>query len=74
VYFRLGRLNEARHHLEEAARIMPEDATILEHLGDLYVALPIPDKAREIYRRALAMDDDNVEGLRRKLARLETGS
>ena len=33
-----------------------------------------PDKAREIYRRALAMDDDNVEGLRRKLARLETGS
>ena len=53
---------------------MPEDATILEHLGDLYVALEIPDKARETYRRALAMDDDNVEGLRRKLARLETGS
>jgi tetratricopeptide (TPR) repeat protein len=74
AYFRLGRLNEARHHLEEAARLMPEDATILEHLGDLYVALQIPDKAREIYRRALAMDDDNVEGLRRKLARLETGS
>jgi Flp pilus assembly protein TadD len=74
VYFRLGRLNEARHHLEEAARLVPEDATILEHLGDLYVALQIPDKARELYRRALAMDDDNVEGLRRKLARLETGS
>jgi tetratricopeptide (TPR) repeat protein len=74
VYFRLRRLSEARHHLEEAARLMPEDATILEHLGDLYVALEIPDKAREIYRRALAMDDDNVEGLRRKLARLETGS
>jgi tetratricopeptide (TPR) repeat protein len=74
VYFRLGRLSEARHHLEEAARLVPEDATVLEHLGDLYVALEIPDKAREIYRRALAMDDDNVEGLRRKLARLETGS
>jgi Flp pilus assembly protein TadD len=74
VYYRLGRLNEARHHLEEAARLMPEDATILEHLGDLYVALEIPDKARELYRRALAIDDDNVEGLRRKLARLETGS
>ena len=74
AYFRLGRLSEARHHLEEAARLIPEDATILEHLGDLYVALEIPDKARELYRRALAMDDDNVEGLRRKLARLETGS
>jgi tetratricopeptide (TPR) repeat protein len=74
AYFRLGRLPEARHHLEEAARLVPEDATILEHLGDLYVALEIPEKAREIYRRALAMDDENVEGLRRKLARLETGS
>jgi tetratricopeptide (TPR) repeat protein len=73
VYYRLGRLPEARHHLEEAARLLPDDATILEHLGDLYVALEIPEKAREIYRRALAMDDENVEGLRRKLARLETG-
>ncbi|HVR29442.1 MAG TPA: tetratricopeptide repeat protein [Thermoanaerobaculia bacterium] len=73
VYYRLGRLSEARHHLEEAARLLPEDATILEHLGDLYVALDIPEKARELYRRALAMDDENVEGLRRKLARLETG-
>ena len=74
AYYRLGRLPEARHHLEEAARLLPEDATILEHLGDLYVALEIPEKAREIYRRALDMDDENVEGLRRKLARLETGS
>jgi tetratricopeptide (TPR) repeat protein len=74
VYYRMGRYSEARHHLEEAARLMPDDATVLEHLGDLYVALEIPDKAREIYRRALAKDDDNVEGLRRKLARLETGS
>jgi tetratricopeptide (TPR) repeat protein len=73
VYFRLGRLTEARRHLEEAARLLPEDATILEHLGDLYVALEIPEKAREIYRRALAKDDENVEGLKRKLARLETG-
>jgi Flp pilus assembly protein TadD len=74
VYYRLGRLSEARHHLEEAARLVPEDATILEHLGDLYVALEIPEKARELYRRALAIDDENVEGLRRKLARLETGN
>jgi tetratricopeptide (TPR) repeat protein len=74
VYYRLGRFTEARRHLEEAARLLPEDATILEHLGDLYVALEIPEKAREIYRRALAMDDENVEGLKRKLARLETGS
>jgi len=74
VYYQLKRYNEARHHLEEAARLMPADATILEHLGDLYVALEIPDKARETYRRALAIDDENVEGLKRKLARLETGS
>jgi tetratricopeptide (TPR) repeat protein len=74
AFYRLGRLPEAQRHLEEAARLLPDDATILEHLGDLYVALEIPEKAREIYRRALAKDDENVEGLRRKLARLETGS
>ncbi len=52
VYFRLGRLSEARHHLEEAARLVPEDATILEHLGDLYVALEIPGQgARDLPAR-----------------------
>ena len=55
------------------AKLMSDDATILEHLGDVYVALDIPQKAKELYTRALAIDDENVEGIRRKLARLRVG-
>ena len=71
--FKMGRYAEARELLEKAAKLMSEDATILEHLGDVYVALDIPQKAKELYTRALAIDDENVEGIRRKLARLRVG-
>lgn len=73
VYYQLGRYDKARRYLERAARLLPEDAVILEHLGDLYVALDIPEKARELYQKALAISDENVEGVRRKLAQLEVG-
>ncbi|MDX1385273.1 MAG: tetratricopeptide repeat protein, partial [Thermoanaerobaculia bacterium] len=73
VYYQLGRYDEARQQLERAAELLPEDATILEHLGDVYVQLELPDKARELYQRAAARNEENVEGVRRKLAQLGTG-
>ena len=72
VYFRLARYEEARAPLESAGKLVPEDATILEHMGDLYLALEKPEKARELYRRAVAADDaENVEDVRQKLEGLE---
>ncbi len=74
AYFQLGRYEEARGHLEWAARLVPDDATILEHLGDLYVALKDVERAKVSYQQALALGDadlDDADALRRKLETLE---
>jgi tetratricopeptide (TPR) repeat protein len=53
VLFRRGELRRAVEVLEQADRRAGPDATILEHLGDVYRALgQLPDAARA-YRRAL---------------------
>lgn len=53
AYYRLGRFQDARPHLEWAVRLEPDDATVHEHLGDLYVALGERGLARSSYDRAL---------------------
>lgn len=69
--FRLGEFEEARRHLERANQLVPEDSTILEHLGDVYVALGDSHRAREAYESALAINnDENAEAVRRKLSEL----
>ncbi len=77
AYFQLGRYQEARDHLEWAARLVPDDPTILEHLGDLYVALKDVERARASYKQALDLGsggesgDEAADSLRRKLKTLE---
>ena len=51
--FRLGKFAEASAVLERAARLLPSDSTVLEHLGDALLALGARDRARDAYRRAL---------------------
>ncbi len=55
VYFRLGRLKEARKELEKANHLSPDDPAILEHLGDVYLALGRSGDALHAYRRALEL-------------------
>jgi tetratricopeptide (TPR) repeat protein len=70
AFYRLGRLAEARLHLERAARLTGGDAVVLEHLGDVYNALQLKQLAAEQYRASLAADPGNarvrakLEGLR----------
>ncbi len=73
AYFQLGRYEEAREHLEWAARLVPDDATILEHLGDLYVALEDIERAKASYQQALDLGGggEETDDLRRKLKTLE---
>ncbi len=77
AYFQLGRYQEARGHLEWAARLTPGDATILEHLGDLYAALKDVERARASYQQALDLGGgDDLDGeagdtLRHKLRTLD---
>ena len=53
VYVKLGRLDDARDPLERAAREFPNDATVLEHLGDYYDRTGDAARAKTYWRRAL---------------------
>ena len=70
AYFQLGRYGEARGHLEWAARLVPDDATIFEHLGDLYVAIEEIERARASYQQAVDLGGENLDQLRQKLQTL----
>ena len=59
VYFRLGRLEEARTRLERAVTLTGGDPVVHEHLGDVYKSLHFMDLAREQYRLSLAGDGSN---------------
>ncbi len=71
AYFRLGRYEQARQHLEWAARLIPSDATIFEHLGDLYLELDQRHRARDFYQQAVQLSGENLDSVRRKLEDLE---
>jgi len=71
VYFKLGNLELAEKHLTEAARLVPSDPTVNEHLGDLYRAQGDLARAEAAYRKALegeADEEGQPERLREKLA------
>jgi tetratricopeptide (TPR) repeat protein len=73
VYFRLGRLELAEKNLTEAARLTPNDVTVNEHLGDLYLAINERDKAAAAFRKALAGESEEEgqpERIRGKLQSL----
>jgi Flp pilus assembly protein TadD len=69
VLFRMGRFSEACDPLERAVREFPRDATILEHLGDLYERLGEQEKARTAWRRAMENGAADAEALNAKIAR-----
>lgn len=75
--FQLGLLDEAQKYLERAARLLPGDATVFEHLGDLYRERGNHPAARRAYQRALEVEGEgeaeNVAALERKLAALPQG-
>ncbi len=70
VRFRLKEYPTARTLLERAARLMPRDASVQEHLGDLYRSTGETALAREAYRRALALESDNALEVKKKLSEL----
>lgn len=61
VHYRLGNLELARRHLEEAAKRAeePVPAEILAHLGEVLWELGERDSARQVWRRGLASDENN---------------
>lgn len=69
VYFKQGKLEQAREKLEQAASIV-EDAVIFDHTADAYLALGEEEKAREVWRKALKLesaDEEIKEKIRAKI-------
>lgn len=66
VLFKLHQPKEALGYILKACDLLEEpDPTVFDHLGDIYAALQQPDKAREAWRKALALEPN--EGIRKKL-------
>ena len=66
VYYRMGKLQDAKRELERAVKLVPDDAVLLEHLGIVYKALNDRKKATEVVRKGLEnapkSDDKEVGG------------
>jgi len=66
VLFKLNRPKEALDYLLQAVALNGEpDATLYDHLGDIYSALHETDKAHEAWRKSLAVEASEV--VRKKL-------
>jgi tetratricopeptide (TPR) repeat protein len=61
AYFKRGDLREAEKYLGAAAAQLPENAEVLDHLGDLYARQGRWDNAIDAWNRALKGDTDNVD-------------
>lgn len=66
VYYRLGRIDDAKNELEEAVKLSPDDPAIYDHLGDVYRAGGEVLKAREAYTRAIELYEDETSRSRVK--------
>jgi tetratricopeptide (TPR) repeat protein len=77
AYYRLGKLDLARKHLEDAATLVPRDATIRHHLGDVYAKLGLNERALAEYRLARDLDpesDEEAKAIAAKVAQFESAT
>ena len=64
IFYKQGNYNLARIYIDKAVSNMKEDEVsevILEHCGDIYFALKNTDKALEMWQKALEVNKDNAE-------------
>lgn len=63
VYYRLGRIEEAREALELAVELSADDpeAEVFDHLGDVYMELGRKEDALQSYRQGLELFGDDEE-------------
>ena len=59
VQYQRGAIDEAEPNLLQAARCMPRNAVVLDHLGDLYRDRGDSESAVRYWRRALQHDDED---------------
>jgi tetratricopeptide (TPR) repeat protein len=70
VLFKSDHAQEALEYLLKAVEVSEEpDATLYEHLGDIYAALNQPDKARDAWQKSLSVEEN--EEVKRKVDKLK---
>ena len=82
VLFKLGKYEEALPYLKKAvAEATASDATLWDHLGDLYDRLKQPDKARDAWQKAYdhakkdsSADKKLIDRLEEKLKNVKVGA
>jgi len=67
VYFRQGKFAAALAIQRKALATVNNDATMLEHLGDIYWRLNQPNEAKAAWQQSLQHGPDNPEELKRKI-------
>ncbi len=73
VLFKLSQPKQALPWLVKAVELSPEpDATILDHLGDVYLSLRQVGKAMENWRKSLAIEPN--DDVKKKLQMLDAGA
>lgn len=72
--YKVGNFSLAMKHLERAHSLKPEEAVILEHLADVYLALNLKEKALDAFKQVYAMnsDADTKSRVAAKIANLES--
>jgi tetratricopeptide (TPR) repeat protein len=71
VLFKKGQYDKAVAELEKASRLLPQDGTVAEHLGDAYFQQKRYQEALRLYKRATSLENANVPELRKKIEKLE---
>ena len=73
LYFRQGNLEMAEKYLTDATHLLPRDATVHEHLGDVFAKRGDFTRALTMYRVALTLEPEPKDEakLRTKIAELE---
>ena len=70
VFYRMGDYEKAYVFIVEALKFLDDEPVVLEHLGDIQLKRGELREALEAYVRALALEPDNQEDLRRKIEKL----
>lgn len=73
VYFKQGRYQESIKYLEAAYKNNVTESIIAEHLGDVYYRVELVDKAKLMYKKALASekDEERLRELQSKISLLD---